>query len=673
MQSSSMLCAFFSKRFRGSDATEVVNALFAPFWEQASLFCETGLVPVPGSTKQWEVPMSWMHRARVDGTSRALALLDFRVNRLNRLLAVSDCYPRVVGLHLAHWLDTHLHMVLCAEARGSGPTSDIRLNQRVVRACDWRYEAVSHTLAVREIILRQTRSPSALGTIYTKLVSNMALRKTLTKAVLAIGETVEGKELVCAAFVRCILGVESIKADFSLRKSVFAAFEDGIDALFAKVVVLASNHTFPVLFVALRESLVLSAHYDVSLGRYLQKTVKWNAFAANARNTAEMIRFRIRSRSGDGDLFEHKLDSSVLDRAAILRHSKNIPSVFSRVTNKRISLTEACKLMKRFRDRCVGNNALTTDTFTNVRGIAVASMLELGDLPIGSGVPYALFERNLRRAGTDASCAFVRLVRTFDKGTEAFNQVLTSFVDHAFPNVVPDALLLACDFIELVHHYSSFFTIDLPPTYGALQRAAISRRFQGDDESIKQQRASNLVWCSGCKVVKNFVLSSGERNQHNGSASGYKLVCRTDTGVMCYEKRRYLCCVHVPVRQVVLVTQTSSRCLSIYGRVYVVSTCCGCIALLNDLCVYGEEALCCAKCLAVKQRKASVLAARTCHYCDAPVTQKKGSYVGMFQNAQGECKKLCFCKRHSRAFMRRDREPLQLEECLQEIAKKIKI
>ena len=674
-----MLCAFFNKRMRGGNVEILVKTLFGGFWEEVDAFDEStvgqSMASMSASSKQWEVPVAWVHRAREDGTARTLMLLDFRVNRLARLLAVSDCWPGNVGLHLAHWLDSHVHLVLAAERLRSGPPRDTLASSAFLRLCDWRYTPPSHTLGVREMLFRDEIPTSMFGKMYVKMIGNMALCKTLDKAVGEVGKTAEGREMMCAAFARCLLGTGPHKADMSLRKSVHAAFADGMIPFFERIGQLSTEHDFPVVFVALREFIISSALLDVSLARVLAKKHKWTSFVANAQNTGEIVRLRLRDRVGDGDLFQHKLTSSAAEKLTLSRHCKKVPGLFSRSGSKNTTLSDLCKILKRFRDRHAGRIGLGTELFTNVRDIAVRGM---SSRAASEGrVSTELVRALLDDAGPEASRVFVDLVDAMVGGSEPVLKVATA---HARENtnaltitdVFTESFMIACDCLEVINHIDVAFTIDLPRTYADKQRAAVCSRFTNLSEADAMCRASRILWCDGCKTVKNFVLSDSTKDLKNHTAHGYKRVSRGELGVMCYEKRRFVCCKHVPVRERTLLTKEGASCLSLFGQVYAVTTCCGHLALLQHLAPSEETPLSCVRCAARNIAKPKP-ATRACHYCEEVVNKPKGSYTGLFQKEDGTNTTLTFCKRHVRGFMKRDLEPLSLEDTVREIAKRIKV
>lgn len=659
---------------RGTQVEKLVNTLFGAFWNEVESFDVDSVSPALGA-QQWEVPVSWTRVAQSDGTSKALVLLEFRVNRLSRLLTVSDCWPRKIGLHLAHWLDTHMHLVLSAERRQSGPQHGASTDAALLSLFDWRYDPPSHALGVHEMLFREETPMTVVGKLYAKLIANMSLCKTLDKALVSVGKTNDGKRLVCAAFVRCLIGLGPHKADTSLRKSVHAALGEGLDALFNRIIDLSSRHHFPIVFIAMREFIVRSVRDDISLGRYLDRTPKWGAFVANTLNTAETMRVFMRDQVKDGDLFEHKLASANVEKVAFVRHCKKVPGVFSRAGRKTMKLNEVCRTLKRFRDRHAERDVFRDD-FTNIHDVAVHGMVYMHDLCPETPVPVERVFGLLRQAGGEVSRIFVQLVRASTEGVEgvlklANNYKTTQQEAHAHRNALSDDFLKMCDCLDIIDRCGASFSVDVPKTYADKQRAAVRRRFENVSEEEGFLRASQMLWCNGCKTVKNFVLTDAA-DVKPLSAHGYKRCSQGDLGVMCHEKRRTVCCEKVPVRRISLLTHERSFCFSLFEKMYAITTCCGHLALLKCLSSTQEEPLCCARCATMKLPSPKKVPARRCHYCDCEVSKVKGCFTGEFLDKEGTSMSLTFCTRHTRGFMRKDREPLLLEESLHEIAKKIK-
>jgi hypothetical protein len=505
----------------------------------------------------------------------------------------------------------------------------------------------------------------------------MAQCKTMHRCAASLGSTATGKELVCSAFVGYVLGVGSLKADLSVRLSLHAKLVKGCGAFYDRVVELSKHADDPIVFTAVREYIVLSARDDLSLATYLEKTCKWSAFAANVLNTADMLRARLRDRSADGDFFDYKIFCNNADeKNALVRQCKKVPGLFSRAASKKVPLQDCCKLLKRFRDKRLGNNGLNTDAFCNEWNIAVLGMSRMAGLPVTARVPLDVITTALHKGGPASQRAFVDFVDGMALGTESLIAAAKVHVGTE-SCALSDAFMISLDCLELINHCSSFFKIDLPTAYGDRQREAVCRRFK-DTNLTKDEmyaRAATLVWCGGCKTIKNFVLSGAKKDANNHLAHGYKRVSQGPKGVMCYEKKRFHCCRAVPVRQVSLLSADMSTCVSIFGSVYAISTCCGWLAQLNHLTARESEPLCCSQCALAQvstTETAEAAEARVCHYCNMEVLGTKGSFTGLFQHGEGPSEHLTFCKRHTKHCMRHELEPINLEECIRQLGKKFK-
>jgi hypothetical protein len=111
--------------------------------------------------------------------------------------------------------------------------------------------------------------------------------------------------------------------------------------------------------------------------------------------------------------------------------------------------------------------------------------------------------------------------------------------------------------------------------------------------------------------------------------------------------------------------------VDIFGSAYVVTTCCGRIATFDSLRCTKNSALMCERCV-----KAGEVAAqagptvRVCHFCEQPVVRKKGCFTGRFTDADDKSQLLTFCKRHTRYFMKRENEPMNLREVMAAIPRR---
>jgi hypothetical protein len=305
--------------------------------------------------------------------------------------------------------------------------------------------------------------------------------------------------------------------------------------------------------------------------------------------------------------------------------------------------------------------------------MAVVGMLHMSGLPLASRVPLAIVQNALDASGPAAKRAFVDVVAAMSKGVES---LLFEANAHAGSNplALSEAFVMTVDCLELINHCNSFFEVELPMAYGNRQRAAVRRRFahSGIPEEEMWARAAEIVWCGGCKTIKNFVLSNSKKDARNHQAHGYKRVSLGPAGVMCYEKKKFLCCRAVPVRRCALLSARASSCVSLFGCAYAISTCCGQLAQLNHLTTRGDEPLCCQRCALAQTVTATAHTLRICYYCNLKIADKKHGFTGQFQRDSGASEILSFCKRHVRECMRRENEPIILAECVRQLGKKFK-
>lgn len=661
-----MLCAFFNKRITGEDAEATVSALFAPFWSESKRY-----VTLPdiwrNRGKQWEIPSSWRSRAEQDGTLRALTLLDFRINRLLGLLFVSDCWESIIGLHLAYWLDTHMHLVIECERRKSGPTRECTVHEDVLRLCDWRHERTTHLVAIREIFCTE-KGISSLGDMYYRVVNNMALCKTRDKTFAELALVAESREAFREAFVRCVLGTGPNKADFSLRKNLHGALKNDGKILLDLIEDFCDKNECPIVFIAMREYIVDAIRKDLPLHLYAQTTPKWTQFSENTRNCAEMIRLLLRQKSGDGDLFRDKLVVSEEENQSLLRLTRKVPGLFSRTKREFMSLAQVCKILKRQRGKSTTRLPTVVEEHVNAELVATEGTRLMRTLRLGDPLPFSFVLKSLRESGDRACRIFVAIAEAAKLGTDALSHKVSEVVELDDAETKKDGFSVVHTCLEMMRQCESSFEMRLPDQYAEKQRRAAERRFPRLRGADAWTRASELVWCDGCKCVKNFIQSGNKPETR--VAHGYKRVCRDENDIMCFEKKRFLCCRNVPLRTKKLIDEDKSITATLFGATYVMTTCCGNITVLEMASPWEEEPLCCQQCVSLKTAKTlgSVL---TCHYCGEMIKKKKGTYTGQFLTDDEKTQKLTFCKRHTRSFMKKEREPLVLSECLTELSKGI--
>ncbi len=665
---------------RGIDSESVLEALFAPFWTSTSKLKQRSRTsPNPA----WVVRPEWRERAARDGTTDALALLEFRINRLCKLLSVCDCWPTSVGKHLAHWLDSHAHLALIVE-RGKLPltmdaaTGEPPSGSSALSLTDWRHVADEHTFGIREALCARQishKTMSSCGTFYSKLVGNLAVCKTLVDTIGSFANTAERKEMVCAAVARCLLGYDAHKADFGLRLAVHRTLSEGADEACRKILARAADEGAMVVFASLREFVVRVAVDDGSLFEHVRKKTKWPVYAANALHVAETIRVNCRSNDVVYSGMDDALRADKEEERLIVRSCKKVPGIISRNTRgnrERLCLADALKIVAAERNKA---SATTKNApghgMRNNFGGSIFSIL--ADPRCRDGrVDYESVRALLARENAEAT--FVEVSRIVTTGA------LDEFLELVRASVLEGGRFgremgAVCDAMELIHHANRVRSYPLPRSVGDAQREAARRYFRDkscDDAEIFRRRGE-IVWCSGCGKVKNFVITSKSNEEQYHSTSGYKRVCHERGDIYCDEKRTYPCCRNVPLHRSSAMDASGSRCVELFGQGYVVTTCCGRLAALECVSTTPDEIFSCAKCTRETVIKRSSSLAKTCRFCNEIVPKQKGSFTGLFAEADGTVSTHTFCKRHARSFMRREFEPMDLEKIMAEIPKTLKI
>ena len=656
-----MLCAFFYKRMKGVEAEKTVTQIFGAFWTELERY-EHDTRACSDKIKQWEIPNCWFCRAHDDGSLHALRFLEFRVNRILGILSVSDCWDRDIGLHLAHWLDTHMHFVIQCEDRKSGPSREDAVHANVLRMCDWREERREHVTAVREAFLnKSSKNNSLLGDIYKKLVNNMGYCKVIETSVNHDVRETPVKQAFCDSFVKCILGMGSTKADFSLRKSLHRAINVKTSELFERIT-SHGKHEFSLVFVALRENIINFVKKDFCMDPFVHNIPRWTQFSENILNCGEMIRLRIRDRVGDGELFSFKLRAESEEHLSLVRMSKKVPGIFSRVKKTGLDIFDICKIIKRCRDKQEDSTQALED-YVGTEHIAINVTRSFQKIEFGKPLTIDLLSNFFV---PESERLFVDIVKASKHGGDALFKFISVVCDDE-KNKKKMAVLHTC--LELLKHSLSYSRFGLPEKYADKQRLAAAKRFPNIDESEAISRVSTLIWCDGCRKVKNYVLGSNSKDTFNHLGHGYKRICKDDDNIMCFEKKRYLCCRNAPLRKISMISSDSSYAICLFGIIYTITTCCGNISKLKELFPTEKGGpLTCDRC-ARETNAGDVNAVKKCYYCDAVIQEKKKFYTGLFTMEDDVVKSLSFCKKHTRHFMRREREPLLLEECLAKICK----
>jgi len=692
LATSLMLCAFFEKRLSG-EGDRPLSLLFAPFWDTAESYSgDLDTIELEG---QWAAPTKWGSRARDDGTDRALALLRYRVNRLSRLLSVCDCWAPNVGSHLALWLDSHMHLVVACESRRSGPTRRDTAWCTTLELCDWRFVPDDLIMALRLTLggngAVDTGRASKLAGLYTRVLSNMSICKTLATVLGPMKSQDTVKKCVCAAVTRCILGISTNKASFETRKAVHMMLNVGLNDYFDMTVEAAAAHARPVVFMCLREHAMHCVGEDTSLSVFLQTVPKWKIYAANVTATMDSLRVGIKTLAPPLPVTPliGRICTIADDRfACFARNAKRVPGMVSREGSKCVNITEFCKTMKRARDRARDEKAIATENFSYPAGLGTAGLTHFNGMLAGENFDWRYIRAMLReRGGTDsnpraAEEAFIHIINVMKQGVASVRALFVTESLKVTTGPFSTSFAVAGDCIQLIRTAGSVRRYTLPRLYTSMQRAAIAKRFSDTTCTERETiaRASHLIWCVGCGAIKNFVIGGGKKNENSQASHGYKRICHDGEDLKCDERRLYECCKRVPLKRIALLGDVGvtdltqplkSYCVDIFGSAYVVTTCCGRIATFDSLRCTRTSALMCERCV-----KAGEVAAqagptvRVCHFCEQPVVRKKGCFTGRFTDADDKSQLLTFCKRHTRYFMKRENEPMNLREVMAAIPRR---
>ena len=701
MFSGSMLCAFFEKRMRGgANSGNLLVALFEPFWTSVGTLGNATIGWRRTSGTHWHVRDEWRRNAVGDGTLDALVLLEFRINRLCKLLTVCDCWPSNVGRHLAHWIDSHVHLAIQVEARGSGPSNDGLSNDdsstsaRCLSLTDWRHVDPTDVVGMREALVFSTRATpkraSPRATFYRKIIENVTACKAMGTVLRDFATDESRRKTTCAALVRCILGYDAHRADFALRMATHRALAEGPSSACERVIQAVERGGSTTVFVAFREFVVRNVLTDVDVYAHLSKTPRWNAYAANVVHAAETVRVRIRDKRPTTRVDDRRLEledviaTSDEEATVLIRNCKKVPGPFVRTSNRAIDVFEAYKLVRRTRNRATKIHTFGgTDTFDDSGGTIVASLSRTRDRDIGAQFDARDVAEVLRT--DDSRRLFVEVSRAMCQNANALRTIVERevVVGGGAGGPFTRDFGLVSDALELVKHFSGARAHALPESIAEKQRDAVRRNFADKtcDESEMFRRRGEIVWCAGCGKVKNFVISSDKKNDNNHLATGYTRVCHVGDEIVCDEKKTFPCCRALPLRRATVLDASRSRCVQLFGTAYVVTTCCGKLARLEHVTCTRDDVFACEECatkrIMISSKKSArggrtPVYAKTCRFCSEIVERPKGSFTGAFVEEDGTVAPHTFCKRHVRSFMRREFEPMDLAEVLREIPKTLK-
>lgn len=689
------MCAFFEKRMRGTKSGDLLVALFEPFWTSTGRLGNATNERRRISGTHWRVRDEWRRNAESDGTRDALALLEFRINRLCKLLTVCDCWPSNVGRHIAHWIDSHVHLAIEVETRGSGPTNDGSASgARWLSLTDWRHVDTEDLVGMREAVVLSTRASakraSARVGFYRKIVDNITACKTMGTILRDFATDESRRKTTCAALVRCVLGYDAHRAGFAIRMATHRALAEGPAIACERAIAASEKGGSPTLFVAFREFVVRNVLTDIDVCVHLSKAPRWNAYAANVVHAAETVRVRMRDKrptmvDGRPLGLEDLVVSSDEETTALTRNCKKVPGPFIRTSNRAIDVGEACKLIRRVKNRVTTTHA--NDTFDDSGGTIVAFLRRTRDRDVSTHFDASdLSELVLRTDG--ARRLFVEVSRAMRQNTDTLRTIIEGEIrEHRELDAGPFTrdFALVSDALELVKHFAETRAHALPESIAERQREAVRRNFADKtcDDTEMLRRRGEIVWCVGCRKVKNFVISSDKKNANNHLATGYARVCHVGDETMCDEKKTYPCCRALPLRRATVLDASRSRCVQLFGTAYVVTTCCGKLATLGHVTCTGDDMFSCEECdekraliasSSINAGRAGGTSAgvRTCRFCSVIIRRQKGTFTGAFVGDDGSVAPHTFCTRHTRPFMRREFEPMNLADILQEIPKTMK-
>jgi hypothetical protein len=658
LESSLVLCAFFEKRI--SDG----HLLFSAFWSNVDFNVEI-------FEGQWVVPDSWRERAREDKSLKMLDFLTFRVNRLCKLLSLSDCWSQSIGRRIGFWLDTHVHLMKQCKERKSGPVRDGHAADMFLY--DWRCVPDATSLSIISCLGGDFKTPSsgvpASALFFSRVLNNISMNKQLGNILRDFSKDMSIKHTVCSAVSRCLLGGMSdgtVTTSLDVRLRIHSLSDQGIDDYYDQICNEADKQKRPVILICLREYIIKHIKNDLILDTFLSSNEKWGTYANNVIAAAESLRtlFKAEQHSGQGSAESvlgwicHEAPQSYF--LSFSRNARRVPGLLSRDNRVRTSTVDTCKMIRKERDKKRLDNSIVTEKFYSPSTTGSLGLELCCSLKAGEGIQTG----DLRKlAGSDETYAvFKQLVGKMGEGKHNLQKFI------CFP---PEFFDVASDCLSVFHISCQMKKFRLPQEYTKLQTKALRARFGDDEEKIK--RGSSLLCCLGCSTVKNFIVGTKGKTKGNPYTShGFKRVCHEGTRLMCDEKRLYECCKTVPLKTYDLVTKEDSAILEYHGVAYVTSTCCGHIVLLKETSPSCGSPFTCLQCMrqaAVGKKNISQLESCCC-WCERKLTKSNKGFVGMFIDGSGDEKEKSFCKAHTRKFMKKEYEPMNLEEVMRTISSK---
>lgn len=655
MESSSVLCAFFEKRI--SDCLLLFSAFWSNVDTEDARFIEG----------QWQVPREWKERAERDGTLKSLKFLSYRINRVCALMGLVDCWSSSIGRHLAFWLDSHVHLIHRCERGRSGPVNDTCEEKSHLYLYDWRYVPDNSLNAIVRCLGGEPSQCASLRShsFFSRVMHGVTTNKQLVNILRDFSGDHAVKKTVCSAVTRCFLGgmseTDAPTNSLKVRLQVHKLSAEGVDDYYDRICKETERQKRPITLICIREYVIKQVSKDLLLDVFLSSKEKWLAYANNTVSAAESLRTMFKAAKTSSEETHY---SSILEWVGyeapqsfftgFCRSARRVPGLLSRDNANKLFFPEACKMIRKERDKKREDNSIVTERFhrPDVEGRAALNMCR--SLSADETLPLRYIER--LSGSEEAFSYFKTLITVLKQGKHKLQEFIAENSPH---------LGVAGDCLSAFQASCEVKSFKLPPEYNELQKKALRKRFDGDP--VKIRRGCNLLCCLACSTIKNFTV--GEKTKGNPMTShGFKRVCHDGRRLMCDEKRLYACCKTVPLKEYALVDDRASRVIECYGKAYVITTCCGHVTpLLLTTPVEGSP-LTCEACAKRDVAKPEIKPQEKCCYCEKKITKINKGYRGTFSLDDGEVVELSFCKRHTRSFMKKDFEPMRLREIKEAIS-----
>ena len=475
------------------------------------------------------------------------------------------------------------------------------------------------------------------------------------------------KKIVCAAVTRCFLGGTS-EADvatnsFAIRLRVHEMVDKGLDAYYEHICAETERQKRPVTLICIREFVIKQVQKDALLDAYLASKEKWVTYSNNTVAAAESLRTMLKGMR----TIEEISHVSVLAWAgyeaphqyfaAFCRSARRVPGLLTRDNANKVFFPEACKMIRKERDKRRADNSIVTERFDRpeVEGRLGLKMCA----KLSASQTLTMTDMEKLSGSSEKFAFFKKLVRSIDEGKHALQATLSERSPH---------LGVAGDCLAVFHASCEVKSFNLPPAWARMQFEALSKRFGGDE--AKMSRGSSLLCCLGCSTMKNFVVGSKPTKGNPKTSHGFKRVCHDGRRLMCDEKRLYSCCKTVPLKEYPLLTGAHEGAIVEYaGKAYALSTCCGHVTLFTETTPTPNSPLTCAACLEMTKKQAHPIASEKCEYCEKKLNKSNKGFGGMFVDENDVERRAVFCKTHTKKFMKKEFEPMNLAEVKEALMK----